>query len=282
MDEKKVLRCGVWDDISLAQAQQVIQLLKVKKPEIDYQTVSVSSDDAADKVSCMEQAMMDEKIEFTVYSGEEVPIEMPDGFVIAAVTERGDRTDMLLSLPGRFLRKDDCTGLVIGSASERQRVLCEGSFPNCKAVLPEGSLTDQIQQLRDGKMDAMVVSAAAINTLRPDLSGLFIDKLDPNDFIPSAGQGLLAVEVRRRTDAVMICRSINHPGTQSLYDTEREFMRLLKADNKEAVGVCADYASDGSLSISAFYKKPTIYKVEPDMRHRKEALTELANFLREE
>lgn len=287
------LRCGTRGSaLALAQTASVVRLLQEKDPDLQVETVIIETDgdrlanvplaDAGGKglfVEKIEEAMKDGTIDFAVHSGKDLPTVLPAPFLVAATPMRGDRADVLLTRAGTPMPSKSYEGFVIGTSSERRRVMAELQFPGCRVQLLRGNITTRIEKLRSGEYDGILLAAAGLDRLKPDLGGLTLTRLDPSEFIPAAGQGILACEAMHRTEAVRILKKIDHAGTHTLFDAERKLMQLLNAGCHSAAGVCADYNNSGSLTISAFYQQPVIYRAEPDIGHLNEALRELAAIL---
>jgi len=287
------LKCGTRGSaLALAQTQLVIDLLKKKHPEVTVEIIPIRTEGDADTttplsdkggkglfVTAIEEALRNGEIDFAVHSAKDLPTELPEDMILAAVPERGNRADVLLMDAAADYPREDYTGFRIGTSSARRTLLAEDRFPGCSVTFLRGNLNTRIDKLRAGEYDAILIAAAGLDRLQPDLQGLRRVELDPTDFVPAAGQGILVCEAKRRTEAVRILHSIDHPGTHALLDAERKLLSLLEADCHAAVGVCADYLESGDFCISAVYNTPTVYQVEPDMAHLNEALRELATFL---
>jgi hydroxymethylbilane synthase len=155
----------------------------------------------------LEQALSDGLIELAVHSMKDLPATLPHEFRLAAVPQREAPNDVLLSrqrsaweaLPSRAR---------LGTSSVRRRLQALRLRPDLEVLPLRGNVDSRMRRLRNGEFDAIILAAAGLKRLgvlndglsqhedRPGDDISFFD-LDLTDFVPSSGQGALAVEAMR-------------------------------------------------------------------------------------
>lgn len=262
----RVLRAGTRGSaLALRQTEMTARTLEAANPGLKVEPVVIRTrgDQIQDRslaeaggkglfVSALEEAMLRGEIDFAVHSGKDLPAKTADPFTIAAVSEREDPRDLLLSLPGHKIS-------VVGTASPRRSLLITGLIPGCQVKLLRGNVPTRIQKLRDGQYDAIILAAAGVNRLGLDLSDLEVRPLSPQEMVPAACQGIMACEALEGSDAAELLSVIDHPKDHAVFLTERRLMRLLKADCHDAVGIyCEPQQND--FKICAFWQTPDVHE----------------------
>jgi hydroxymethylbilane synthase len=140
----------------------------------------------------IERALLDGTIDAAVHSAKDLTGDMPPGLVIGAVTERIDPRDAccgpydsLESIPA---------GARVGTSSARRAGLLAELRPDLEIVPLRGNVDTRLRKLDAGEADVIVLAAAGL--LRLGLEHRIAFRLDPHVFVPEAGQGALAVQVR--------------------------------------------------------------------------------------
>jgi hydroxymethylbilane synthase len=101
--------------------------------------------------------------------------------------------------------------------------------------------------LGENALDAILLATAGVlrldllklatSTIEIDGQTLHAEVLDPVKFMPAAGQGAIAIEVRSDDAESRACvRALNHDTTEARVIAEREFLRLLGAGCQTPVG----------------------------------------------
>lgn len=280
----RVLRAGTRGSaLALRQTEIAAKALEAANPELKVEPVIIrtrgdqiqdrSLADAGGKglfVQALEEAMLRGKIDFAVHSGKDLPARTAEDFTIAAVSEREDPRDILLSLPGQPIS-------VAGTSSPRRSLLISQLFPECQVKLLRGNVPTRIQKLRDGQYDAIILAAAGVNRLGMDLSGLEVRTFSPVEMVPAACQGIMACEALQGSETAELLTVIDHPKIHSVFTAERSLMRLLGADCHDAVGIyCEPLHND--FKICAFWQTPDIHEA---VIHSDNFKNELAAFAEE-
>ena len=141
----------------------------------------------------LEVAIEEGRAHLAVHSLKDMPMHLPDGFVLAAVLQREDprdafvsnRFDSLAALP---------PGAVVGTSSLRRTVQLLALRPDLKIEPLRGNLDTRLRKLDEGGFDAIVLAAAGLKRL--GLTARIRSTFEPSAMLPAAGQGALGLEVR--------------------------------------------------------------------------------------
>ena len=220
------------------QAAHVAEMLRAHHSglEIDERTIESDGDLHATRpisalgstgvfVRRLEEALLDQTVDLAIHSLKDMPTDQPDGLTIAAVLERHDPRDALVSREGWTLDETPA-GTVVGTGSPRRRSQLLHRRPDLSIVPVRGNLDTRIRKLQEGQYGALVLALAGLERL--GLDALPVVPLDAGICLPAVGQGALAVEIReddqRTADLV---EPLNHPGTWTCVTAERAFLRRL-------------------------------------------------------
>lgn len=173
----------------------------------------------------LEVALEEGRAHLAVHSLKDVPMELPAGFVLAAVLEREDPRDAFVS--PRFASVDDLPpGAVVGTSSLRRVAQLKSLRPDLRIEPLRGNLDTRLRKLDDGGFDAIVLAAAGLKRL--GLAQRIRVPFDEAAMIPAAGQGALGIEVR--ADATALCAQLAelvHVPTWLAVHAERAVSRSL-------------------------------------------------------
>ena len=173
----------------------------------------------------LETAMADGRADLAVHSLKDVPMDMPQGFTIAALTEREDPRDALVSnhyvdlaaLPG---------GARIGTSSLRREAQLRERDPLLNIQPLRGNVNTRLRKLDEGRFDAIILAAAGLKRL--GFEARIAYTLDPEESLPAVGQGALALECRAdRSDVIAALAPLAHVSTTLAVTAERAFSRAL-------------------------------------------------------
>ena len=140
----------------------------------------------------LETALADGRAHLAVHSLKDVPMDLPQGFVLAAVLEREDPRDAFVS--NRYERLQDLpVGACVGTSSLRRVVQLLAQRPDLKIEPLRGNLDTRLRKLDEGGYDAIVLAAAGLKRL--GLGARIRSLFDTEAMIPAAGQGALGIEV---------------------------------------------------------------------------------------
>ena len=147
----------------------------------------------------LETALEDGRAHLAVHSLKDVPMDLPRGFVLAAVLEREDPRDAFVSNHHAGLASLP-PGACVGTSSLRRVVQLLAQRPDLRIEPLRGNLDTRLRKLDEGGFDAIVLAAAGLKRL--GLAERIRCTFDPDAMIPAAGQGALAIEVREDAHAL--------------------------------------------------------------------------------
>lgn len=236
--------------LAKAQAGQVAELLG------GAQLVEVSSDgEVGDKerfVRGVERVLLAGEAEIGVHSAKDLPAEMPEGLVIAAVPAREDPADVWI---GRGDSLDDVPeGARVGTASLRRRAQLLATRPDLQVSELRGNVDTRLRKLTEGEMDAIVLAAAGLQRLGRAEEVSFA--IPGEAMTPAAGQGALVLQARAdNRDAIEAAASIGDGTALRELTAERAVVALLEATCATPIGVHATV--DGErIEVVAFAGLP--------------------------
>jgi hydroxymethylbilane synthase len=131
-------------------------------------------------------------VDLAVHSAKDVPAELPEGLAIIATPPAEDARDTLVGKSGSL---DDLPeGARVGTSSLRRRSQLLAIRPDLQVVDMRGNVDTRLRKLADGDYDAIVLALAGLRRLGRDAEAGAV--LEVDDFVPAAGQGILALEAR--------------------------------------------------------------------------------------
>ena len=236
-----LIRIGTREsNLALTQTKLVIDKIKTKFPSLKFEIVGIktSGDKILDKkldkiggkglfIKELEQALLDEKIDIAVHSMKDVPGILSEGLYIAAVSESEDPSDALITLNGNTL-KDLKEGSIIGTSSVRREVQILDLRPDLKIKTLRGNVETRINKLKNSEYDAIILAMAGINRLK--IKDLQLQRFDPMEIIPSVGQGVLGIEVRKGYPIDFLLEAVNNEEANYRIAAERSFLIKLNGN----------------------------------------------------
>lgn len=188
-------------------------------------------------VSALREALQEGRIDFAVHSLKDLPVGEEAGLVVAAVPEREDPRDVLISREGLRLQELP-DGAVIGTGSPRRAVQLEAAAPGASVTGLRGNVGSRIGKVTDGTLDAIVLAAAGLRRLgRIDEAS---EVLESSVMLPAPGQGALAVECRYDDrEMARLLAQLDHAPTREAVTAERSLLGALEAGCSAPVGALA-------------------------------------------
>ena len=219
----------------------------------------------------LEEALLDKRVDMAVHSSKDVPTEMDPRLSLAAFLPREDVRDVIVSVdPLRDTMHLARKGLRIGTSSPRRERQLRAMAPGTKILPIRGNVPTRIRKLETDEYDAVVLAAAGILRLglvRANGPLLALDGkvwpvlwLDPKRFLPAAGQGAVAVQIRSNDPSTAaVCKQINDEPTRLRVESERHFLDLLGAGCQTPIGVYTRIRDSQFLFFARLYSES-----EPD------------------
>ncbi len=197
----------------------------------------------------LEIALENGSADLAVHSMKDVPMNLPEGFMLAATSEREDPRDAFVS--NHFANLHDLPhGSVVGTSSLRRQSQLQARFPHLKIESLRGNLQTRLRKLDEGQYAAIILAAAGL--IRLDLGHRIRDFINSEDSIPAVGQGALGIEIRAdRLDLLPVLAPLNHPDTEACVLAERAFSRALAGSCTVPLGAYA-VANGNSIDIAGF------------------------------
>jgi hydroxymethylbilane synthase len=173
----------------------------------------------------IEQAMLEGEIDLAVHSLKDLPTTQPDALIIAAVPQRHDPRDALISPDG--LEFDQlAAGTKIGTGSFRRRTQLLNARPDLLTLPVRGNVDTRVRKLAEGQFDAIVLALAGLQRLGIDR--LPFRPIDTTVCLPAVGQGALAIETRDDDhEALERVAVLDHPPSHRAVRAERAFLKRL-------------------------------------------------------
>ncbi len=172
----------------------------------------------------LEEALLAGEIDLAVHSLKDMPTEIPQGLCLAAVMERSDPRDVLITR-GKKLHELGSDAR-IGTGSLRRAVQLSACRPDLEAYSIRGNVDTRLRKVAEGEFDGVILAAAALKRL--DWEDRISEYLPTEYFLPAVGQGALAIETRADDrEIISIVAPLNHlPDWQGTM-AERAFLRAL-------------------------------------------------------
>ncbi len=224
--------------LALWQAEHVQALLRERYPEKDVKLLGMTTkgDQILDKtlskiggkglfVKELEVAMQEGSAHLAVHSLKDVPMELPEGFVLAAVSSREDPRDAFVS-PRYETLESMPAGSVVGTASLRRELMLRSKFPHLVVKPVRGNVGTRLRKLDSDEYDALIMASAGLKRL--GLEERIREIISDEISLPSPGQGALGLEClandEKTREAVAF---INDEQTRACCLAERAVSRAL-------------------------------------------------------
>lgn len=196
----------------------------------------------------LETALEEGRAHLAVHSLKDVPMDLPEGFALAAIWEREDPRDAFVS--NRFEKLEDLPlGAKVGTSSLRRVVQLLAQRPDLQIEPLRGNLDTRLRKLDEGGYDAIVLAAAGLKRLglAERIRGCF----DAAQMLPAAGQGALGIEVREDAQALreLLAKTIHAPTFLAAH-AERAVSRALGGSCSMPLAAFAQW-DGGTLRLKA-------------------------------
>ncbi|MCI9283912.1 MAG: hydroxymethylbilane synthase [Lachnospiraceae bacterium] len=201
----------------------------------------------------LEEALLRGDVDMAVHSAKDMPVEFPAGLALGAVLCREDPRDVLVTKSG-ILARNLPAGSVIGTSSLRRELLIRRINPQVQIQLLRGNVQTRLEKLQTGGYDGILLAAAGLKRLGlTKQEGLFLEYLEPKEFIPAPGQGILGVEIRQG-ELSEVMSAIHSHKDAAMLQAEREYLTILGGSCNAP---CAAYCrQEGErLVMSAMFAK---------------------------
>lgn len=248
------IRVGTRDSrLAVAQTELVLAAVRARHPEMEFETVPMKTtgdrilDQSLDAVGGkglfvkeLEQALLDGRVDICVHSYKDLPVPGNPDLPILAVLPRGDARDVLV-LADRTKP--------LGTSSLRRRHQLAALYPDWECAPVRGNVQTRLRKLDSGEFGGLVLAAAGMERL--GLAARVTKTFTPDEVLPSACQGILAVQGRRGSEYPWL-KSVHSPETWDASVAERAFVAALGASCASPVAAYAVVSGD-TLMLSGLY-----------------------------
>ncbi|HEY2065897.1 MAG TPA: hydroxymethylbilane synthase [Gemmatimonadaceae bacterium] len=248
-------------ELALHQARLVAAALTARGVESELVTYRTTGDKRLDEplssigakglfTKELEHDLLRGKTQIAVHSLKDLPTESPDGLIVAAVLEREDPRDALV-VNGRILAQslDDLPrGSRVGTSSLRRRAQLLALRPDLEVAELRGNVPTRIKKIDEGRVHAAILAAAGLHRLgaRQHISCY----LDVPAWLPAAGQGAIAVQVRSDDTATRaLAEAMNDVPTMRAVSAERAFLAALEGGCQVPIGAVAIPSSSSDSAV---------------------------------
>ena len=251
--------------LALWQAEHIAGRIRARYPEIEVTLKKIVT--TGDKIldvplakiggkglftKELENAMLSGEIDLAVHSLKDMPTELPEGLILAAITTRADASDAFVSL--RYKSLDALPqGAKVGTSSLRRRAQILKYRPDLQTIDLRGNLDTRIKKLENQEMDAIILATAGLKRLGLEQ---YITQIRPIEIcLPAVGQGALAIETRQADAEVLsVLEFLNDSETIAAVTAERAYLREVQGGCQVPVGVHGEVNGDQLLLEATILK----------------------------
>ena len=196
----------------------------------------------------IEQELLDKKIDIAIHALKDMPSDETDGLITNCFLKRNDPREILISSDNKNI-EDLKTNAIVGTSSFRRAFQIKRIRKDLNCKLIRGNIDTRIKKLNENLYDAIILSYAGIKSL--GLEEKISQTFSTSEIIPSAGQGVVALQCRRKDEELIsLLDEINHKPTHECIKAERNVLKTLEGDCETAVGVFASI-DDNNINIQA-------------------------------
>jgi hydroxymethylbilane synthase len=272
--------------LALAQANLCAQRLRTAGLSVEIQIIKTTDEHHPDlPLSVIDQrdvftrqldeALLLGEIDLAVHSLKDVPTELREGIVLAAVTERHDPSDVLVSDEGY-----DVDGLpegaLVATSSLRRRAQLLHRRPDLQVVEIRGNVDTRVRKMREGRADALILARAGLERLGLDVPHTIVP---PEIMLPAVGQGsLTAATLEDHPLRGKVREALNHGLSEAAARAERAMLRALEGGCRVPVGARA-LSGGGGIFLRGVVASPDgalLYRGEAEGREPEEVGRRLA------
>lgn len=265
--KKQMLRIATRQSaLALWQANFIKQQLEKKYPNLSVELLGMTT--TGDKLSAgslkkvggknlfvkeLEQALLDHQADIAVHSMKDVPMDVTDGLTIAAITEREDPRDVLISNKYKNLAALPPSA-VVGTSSLRRTCQLYSLRSDLTIRELRGNVDTRIKRLDEQQYDAIVLAAAGL--IRLGLQNRITEYLSSTVMLPAVGQGALGIECRSDDVSIIeLIKPLNHSETHFCITAERSLNKQLNGGCQVPVAAHAVLIND-KIKLQGLVGKP--------------------------
>jgi hydroxymethylbilane synthase len=250
--------------LALWQAHHISDRLRAQGHTVEIEIIKTTGDKITDvalaKVGTkgmftkeIEEALVEKRIDLAVHSLKDLPTELGSDFEIAAVTKREDARDVFCSV--NFASIDDLPQRAnVGTSSLRRQAQLKALRPDLLAHPLRGNVDTRMRKLESGDYDAIILAAAGLNRLGMTQ---YIRQVIPVEVMtPAAGQGALAIEIRKGDDATRAFLAfLDDAAARAATTCERALLNQMGGGCQVPIGAFAELKA-GRIRLAAVVAHP--------------------------
>ena len=248
--------------LAVIQSRMVMDAVQAAEPraELELVTMKTTGDKILDRtldqiggkglfVKELDLALREGKVDFTVHSLKDMPMQTPEDLPLVAYSKRADPRDVLV-LPEGAAEMD--REKPIGCSSRRRQLQLQKLYPGFDIQPIRGNVQTRLRKLDEGQYCALVLAAAGLKRL--GLEHRIHRYFSTEEILPAAGQAILAVQARKETDSSVL-KSFHDEDAACCALAERAFVRQLDGGCTSPVAAFAQVEGDG-LTLTGLYVSP--------------------------
>jgi len=252
--------------LALKQADIAASLLRKIDPDIEIELVKITTKGDIDKSSFLgrstqgwftsevENALLTGSADLAVHSLKDLPVKTAPSLSIAAVPPRGSPADVLITNDNTKSIHQLKPHAKIGTSSLRRRAQILTARPDLQCLPLRGNVETRIQKLKANQYDAIILAHAGL--IRLNLENEISAVLDPEQFVPSPGQGALALQCRTDDkELIALLKKIDDPAARLCTSAERKLLEKLGTGCSVPLGAYAEIKNN-TLTITALLADP--------------------------
>ena len=254
------VRIGSRDSrLAVIQSEQVVEAIRAYDPtvQVELVTMKTTGDLILDRplsqiggkglfVKELDRALLEGRVDFTVHSSKDLPMDIPQELPLVAFSHRADPRDALV-LPQGVSTLDPTRP--IGCASLRRTLQLKRLFPHHPVAPVRGNVLARLEKLDRGEYSALVLACAGLERL--GLSHRISRPFPVEEMLPAAGQGILAVQSRQGVDTTCLSR-FHDPVAAVCLTAERAFVGALEGGCSSPVAAYATVDGE-TVTLTGLY-----------------------------
>ena len=246
--------------LSIAQTKWVVDELKKKNPDCEYEIVPITTKGDTDSRPLftidqkgifekeVDRAVAENKVDFAVHSLKDVPSDLPEGLLLACIPKREVVNDVLITNQGISLDSLP-KNAIVGTSSLRRAVQVTRKRPDITVKPIRGNIETRIKKIDEGNYDGIILAAAGIGRLGLEVKN---SNLSTDDFSPSPGQGALAIVSRKDDEStIQMLKKIEDADSRLEIEAERTISRVVESGCRFPVGAYAK-ANGSSMTLKVY------------------------------
>ncbi len=248
--------------LAVIQSEMVINYLKEKFPQGDISLVTMKTtgdmilDRTLDKIGGkglfvkeLDKALVEGRTDLSVHSLKDMPMEVSEELPLVAFSKREDPRDVLV-LPEGMTEID--FSKPVGCSSLRRMLQFRELYPQARFENIRGNVQTRLRKLDEGQYSATILAAAGLKRL--GLEHRISRYFEPDEMLPAAGQGILAVQGRAGVDYSYLSGFADEDA-QIAAIAERSFVRFLDGGCSSPVAAYAAVAGNELVLTGLYYSE---------------------------